>query len=127
MDLKILLDKLDSIEYPIGLGGCRAKKLNYECCDYNIIIFDQKDIPDSVMQIDDEFVRLHHADLNESRVEILGQYQNLEIISDPKWELKIFLSKIKEKKESILQLRRINLSHITKINNLKGIALDRAL
>jgi len=103
MDYKILLEKLPSTEYPIALGGCRAEKINHNCCDFNLIVFDKKDIPDSIIEIGDQFVRLHHADLNESRIEILSQYSNLEIISDPTWELKIFLSKIKEKKESILQ------------------------
>ncbi len=103
MDYKILLEKLSPAEYPVALGGCRAEKINHNCCDFNVIIFDKKCIPDSIFQIDGEFVRLYHADLNESRIEILNQYHNLEIISDPRWELKIFLSKIKEKKESILQ------------------------
>ena len=103
MDYKILLERLTTAEYPVALGGCRAEKINHNCCDYNLIIFDKKDMPDSIVQVDDEFVRLHHADLNESNIDILSQYHNLEIISDPTWELKIFLSKIKEKKESILQ------------------------
>ena len=103
MNYKILLEKLPSTEYPVALGGCRAEKISHNCCDFNLIVFDKKDIADSIIQIDDEFVRLHHADLNESRIEILSQYHNLEIISDPTWELKIFLSKIKQKKESMLQ------------------------
>ena len=103
MDYKILLEKLPSTEYPIALGGCRAEKINHECCDYNIVIFDLTDDNDSVIEIDDEFVRLHHGSLNESRIEILNQYHNLEILHDPKWDLKIFLSKIKEKRGSILQ------------------------
>ena len=103
MDYKILLEKLPSTEFPVALGGCRAEKINHNCCDFNLIVFDKKDIPDSIIEIGDQFVRLHHADLNESRIEILSQYNNLEIISDPTWELKIFLSKIMQKKESILQ------------------------
>ena len=91
------------MEHPIALGGCRAQKIHYDCCDYNIVIFDNTNNPDSVVQIDNGFVRLHHANLNESRIEILNKYDNLEIISDPKWELKIFLSKINEKKSSISQ------------------------
>jgi hypothetical protein len=102
MDSKILLDNIPSTEYPIALGGCRAENLHHECCDYNIIIFDNSGTCDSIVQIDDEIVRLHHANLNESRIEVLCNYRNLEILSDPKWELKIFLSKIKEKQERIL-------------------------
>jgi len=103
MDYKILLDKLPSSDYPVALGGCRAEKINHSCCDFNIIIFDKKNTHDSVIQIDDEFVRLHHADINESSIEILSKYNNLEIISDPTWELKVFLSKINQKNDSILQ------------------------
>ena len=32
--------ELSLMEYPIALGGCRAQKVHYDCCDYNIIIFD---------------------------------------------------------------------------------------
>jgi len=103
MDFKLFLKELSLMEHPIALGGCRAQKIHYDCCDYNIIIFDNTNNPDSVVQIDNGFVRLHHANLNESRIEILNKYDNLEIISDPKWELKIFLSKINEKKSSVSQ------------------------
>ena len=102
MENKIILDKIPSLEHPVGLGGCRAEKINHVCCDYNVVIFDNTDLDDSIVELENEFVRLHHANLNESRIEVLSQYQNLQIINDPKWELKIFLSKIKEKKESIL-------------------------
>ena len=103
MDYKKILDEFANSDNPIALGGCRAEKINHECCDHNIVIFDQTDDSDSVIEIDDEFVRLHHGSLNESRIEILNQYHNLEILHDPKWDLKIFLSKIKEKRGSILQ------------------------
>jgi hypothetical protein len=101
MNLKLFLDELSSNGHPIALGGCRAEKIHYDYCDYNIVIFDQKDDADSIIQIDDGYIQLHHGNLDETRIEILHNYQNLEVISDPKWELKIFLSKIKEKKESI--------------------------
>ena len=103
MDYKKILDEFANSDNPIALGGCRAEKINHKCCDHNIVIFDQTDDNDSVIEIDDEFVRLHHGSLNESRIEILNQYHNLEILHDPKWDLKIFLSKIKEKRGSILQ------------------------
>tara|TARA_B100000029_G_scaffold469619_1_gene507631 strand:- start:89 stop:976 length:888 start_codon:yes stop_codon:yes gene_type:complete len=102
MDFKKILDNI-STDFPIALTGCRAENIHHVCCDYNIIVFDQTHDNDSVIEIDNEFVRLHHGDLNETRIEFLNKYQNLEILSDPKWELKIFLSKIKEKKDSILR------------------------
>ena len=85
MENKIILDKIPSLEHPVGLGGCRAEKINHVCCDYNVVIFDNTDLDDSIVELENEFVRLHHANLNESRIEVLSQYQNLQIINDPKW------------------------------------------
>ena len=40
MDYKKILDEFANSDNPIALGGCRAEKINHECCDYNIVIFD---------------------------------------------------------------------------------------
>ena len=42
---------------------------------------------------------IYHGILSETNPESLIHYQNLEIIQDPEWELKMFVSKIKEKKD----------------------------
>ena len=59
MENKIILDKIPSLEHPVGLGGCRAEKINHVCCDYNVVIFDNTDLDDSIVELENEFVRLH--------------------------------------------------------------------
>ena len=51
MENKIILDKIPSLEHPVGLGGCRAEKINHVCCDYNVVIFDNTDLDLSLIHI----------------------------------------------------------------------------
>ena len=53
------------------------------------------------MDFGNEVVRLHHGSLKETNTKTLTQYTNLQILWDEKWDLKIFLSQIAEKKEKI--------------------------
>jgi hypothetical protein len=101
MDTQKFLEKFSLTEFPIALGGCRNDGNSFDSCEYDITIFDNKDENDSIMDFGDEIVRLHHGSMQETRPEILTQYNNLQILWDEKWELKIFLSQISEKKEKI--------------------------
>ncbi len=101
MDTKKFLEKFPSTEFPIALGGCRNDENSYDSCEYDITVFDEKHENDSIMDFGNEIVRLHHGSMHETRPEILTQYSNLQILWDEKWELKIFLSQISEKKEKI--------------------------
>ena len=101
MDTQKFLEKFSLTQFPIALGGCRNDKNSFDSCEYDITIFDNKDENDSIMDFGDEIVRLHHGSMQETRQEILTQYNNLQILWDEKWELKIFLSQISEKKEKI--------------------------
>ena len=89
--------------YPVGLGGCHAEQTNLDCCVHDITIFDQSDIPESVIEKDSQFFKIHHCTLTENRVEILIQLHHMQILYDEQWELKMFLAKIREKHESILK------------------------
>ena len=103
MDTKKFLEKFSFTQFPIALGGCRNEGNSYDCCEYDITVFDEKNENDSIMDFGNENVRLHHGSMKESRAEILTQYNNLQILWDEKWELKIFLSQISEKKEKIFK------------------------
>ncbi len=103
MDYKKILEDFSLTKFPVALGGCRKEGNNFECCEYNITVFDEKNKKDRIIEIGNEFVKIHHGSLEESRHEILAQYDNLEILNDEQWELRIFLSKIKEKKEKIFK------------------------
>ena len=98
-----MLRILPSTTYPVGLGGCHAEQTNLDCCVHDITIFDQSDIPESVIEKDSQFFKIHHCTLTENRVEILIQLHHMQILYDEQWELKMFLAKIREKHESILK------------------------
>ncbi len=103
MDYKKILEDFSLTKFPVALGGCRKEGNNFECCENNITVFDEENEKDRIIEIGNEFVKIHHGSLEESRHEILAQYDNLEILNDEQWELRIFLSKIKEKKEKIFK------------------------
>lgn len=103
MDYKKFLENFSLTNFPSGLGGCRIKGNSFECCEYNITVFDEKKEDDSIIKFENEIIKLHHGSLKESRNEILAQYVNLEILWDEKWELRTFLSNLREKKEKIFQ------------------------
>ena len=87
--------------YPVGLGGCYAQQVNYDCCIYDITIFDNKDECELIIEKDCKYFKIHHATLSENRVEFLIQFQNMHILYDEQWELQMFLARINEKRELI--------------------------
>ena len=103
MDYKKILEDFSLTKFPVALGGCRKEGNNFGCCEYNITVFDEKNEKDRMIEVGNEFVKINHESLEESKHEILAQYDNLEILNDEQWELRIFLSKIKEKKEKIFK------------------------
>ena len=42
MDVKNFLEKFSLTNFPVGLGGCKNTEHSYDCCEYNITIFDGK-------------------------------------------------------------------------------------
>ena len=96
-----ILEIIPSTEFPIGLGGCHADQTNFDCCVYDITIFDHTGEPESIIEKNNKFFKIHHCGLNENRVEILIQLQNMQILSDDQWELQMFLAKINEKLDLI--------------------------
>lgn len=100
MDLKSLTEKFSISNFPTALGGCRSNGMNFECCEYNVTIFDDKK-GESVHEIDGNLIKLHHGSLSETNPAILRQFENMQIISDEQWKLRMFLAKIKEKQVKI--------------------------
>ena len=101
MDAKKLLEKIGVKDYPIGMGGCRSNGHGYDCCEYDITIFDGKKQKESILEYNKVFYQIHHGSLTETSPDILLQYHNMTILHDEQWELRMLLSKIKEKKEQI--------------------------
>jgi hypothetical protein len=101
VDVQKIPELLSLSEHPVGFGGCRNNKYDLDCCEYNISVFDDKS-GESVHDLSGNLIKLHHCSLSESNVSILTQLENLTILYDDQWKLRMFLAKIKEKKEKIL-------------------------
>ena len=101
MDLGKITEKLNLSDFPVGLGGCRISEHSFDTCGYDVVVFDEKDEPNEILSIDDEIVVLHHGTFSENNSKKLLQYDGLQIIQDDSWELRMFLSKIKEKRLSL--------------------------
>jgi hypothetical protein len=95
-----IVGKLSLSNNVVGLGGCKVHNTTLDCCEYNITIFDGKK-QDEVKSIDDTIIQIHHGVIDESDPDILQKYHSMNILSDPQWELRTLLAKIKEKQEKI--------------------------
>jgi len=101
VDTKKLLETLSLTKYPVALGGCRNDEKSFDCCEYDITVFDDTKENDSVTEFENDTIRIHHGTMHETRLDILTQYTAMKVLWDEKWDLKIFLSQVLEKKEKI--------------------------
>ena len=99
MNLDEIIKIIGQNNSPIALGGYDADDFDIDCNIHNLVLFDGKDISDEILTHESKTLKISHGTLSETNPESLIHYQNLEIIQDPEWELKMFVSKIKEKKD----------------------------
>ena len=99
MNLDEIIKIIGQNNSPIALGGYDADDFDIDCNIHNLVLFDGKNISDEIITHESKTLKISHGTLSETNPESLIHYQNLEIIQDPEWELKMFLSKIKEKKD----------------------------
>ena len=98
MNYEDLIKEKSWSDYPIGLSGCRTSDTFFDSCDYDFTIFDDTSQNNEIIQFQNNFINVHHSSFSESESKKLVQYDNMQIIHDESWELRIFLSKIKEKR-----------------------------
>lgn len=101
MQTKDIVDKLSLSNSAVGLGGCKAHKTTLDCCEYDITIFDDSTQKNEIKTIEDNIIQIHHGKISETNQDILQKYENMEILSDPKWELQTLLANLKEKQQKI--------------------------
>lgn len=101
MDAKKILKEQGISDFPVGLGGCRVSDNYFDSCSFDLIVFDGKSESEKIIQSEDEFIVIHHASLSETMSKKLLQYDKLQIIQDDSWELKMLLSKIDKKRDSL--------------------------
>ena len=100
MEYKKILENLSIENHPVGIGGCKSQGPSYDCCEYDITVFDGKK-EESFLEHDGNFYHIYHGTLEETSPDILLQYDGMTILVDEQWELRMLLSKIKEKKQQI--------------------------
>ncbi|QUC64019.1 hypothetical protein NsoK4_06055 [Nitrosopumilus sp. K4] len=103
MDWKKVILQEGLADFPVGLGGCRVTDTSFDLCDYDISVFDDKTESDKIVTFDDKLVHIHHSSLKETKSEILVQYDQMKILQDDSWELRMFLSKIQEKRDALFK------------------------
>ena len=104
LEAKNILEKLSIENCPVGMGGCKSQEPSYDCCEYDITVFDDKKQKESFLESDGVFYHIYHGTLQETSPDILLQYDGMTILLDEQWELRMLLSKIKEKKEQIFNV-----------------------
>jgi len=83
------------------MGGCKSQGHSYDCCEYDITIFDGKEQKEYFLESNKTFYHIYHGTLQETSPSILLQYYGMTILLDEQWELRILFSKFKEKIEQI--------------------------
>ncbi len=106
MDFKKFIQHRELSDFPIGLGGCRTNEYFFDSCDYDLIVFDENQLNNEIISFEGNLVTIHHASLSETNTKKLLQYDNLNILQDDSWNLKIFLSK-SLKMQIILMLTKL--------------------
>lgn len=101
MDFQTIPHKLGLSDFPIALGGCKVSENSFDSCVYDVVIFDDKDTPNEIKSLDGDVFVVHHGTFSETNSKKLLQYADLQILKDDSWELRMFLSKIKEKQKSL--------------------------
>lgn len=97
MDKERLVSFLENNNSPSGLGGCHIDKTSYDVCEYDITVFDGIK-PTTIIKTQNHFLKIHHGSFDEQDARTLVQYDAMEILEDPSWELRMFLAKVNQKK-----------------------------
>ena len=82
MDLKKFVEEQSLTNFPVGLGGCRVTNSFFDSCDYDIIVFDDKSESDKIIFYDENFIKIHHGSLKETKSDALVKYDGMQIIHD---------------------------------------------
>tara|TARA_B100000674_G_C37734778_1_gene866000 strand:- start:25 stop:900 length:876 start_codon:yes stop_codon:yes gene_type:complete len=101
MNLDEIVKIIGPNDSPIALGGYNSDDFDIDCNIYNLVVFDGKDTPDEIIPHESKILKISHGNLSETNPESLICYENVKILQDPEWELKMLISKIQEKKNQL--------------------------
>lgn len=119
MDVKQIPSILSLSDFSVGLGGCRNDGTHFKCCEYDVTVLDGQS-GESVHHIGDDIVKVYHRSFDDFNGDALHHLQDMNVINDGQWKLRMLLSKVKEKKE------QISLSHARSCLVDAGIFANKA-
>ena len=105
VDAHKFLNELNDKNNPVGLAGCEV--LGYDTfensCAYDMVIFDNHGKSDGrqLVRYASDYVVMRHASLSESDLGRLLQYDMMQVLRDPSWDLRILLQKIAAKRKDL--------------------------
>ena len=94
MNLDEIIKIIGPTNSPIAIGGYNSDDFDTDCNIYNLVLFDGKSTSDEIINHESKILKISHGNLSETSPENLIHYENLKIIQDPEWELKMLVSKI---------------------------------
>jgi len=93
-----ILEIIGPNKFPIAFGGYNFDNFDNDCEIYNLVIFDGKDTSDEIITHGSSIIKISHGNLSQNNSEYLVHYENLKIVQDEQWELKMLISKIHGKR-----------------------------
>ena len=119
MDVKQIPNLLSLADFSVGFGGCRNDGTHFKCCEYDVTVLDGQS-GESVHRIGDDLVKVYHCSFDDFNGDALHHLQDMSVIHDSQWKLRMLLSNAKEKKE------QISLSHARSCLVDAGIFANKA-
>lgn len=101
MDISELSEKLD-YDAPLALGGCRCTKTSFECCEYNVIVFDEARSCEQ-MRIGDSIVLVRHDSIDMPTFGTFAHIPHLRVIRDESWSIGPKISAIVKKQDDVFK------------------------
>ena len=101
MNQNEILKFLGETNSSIAIGWYNSDSFDNDCQIYNLVVFDGKNISDTITKHESKTIKTSHGNLSERNSETLLSYENLQIIHDEQWELKTLISKIQETKNTL--------------------------
>ena len=100
----------------IVLSGCRALGINYDCCEYNLVVFnDSKEL--SIVIDDDKCIEVHK--LSNDKLKRGMQLYNSKVIQDPRWIIQNMIDSIDYNKIFRYYARIMLINSMIDANNAK--------
>lgn len=101
MDDSWIVEGLD-YEAPIALGGCRCSDASFECCEYNVTVFDGERKREE-MKMGDKVVLVRHDSIDAPEFGTFAHMVNMKVLKDDSWVIGPRISDMLKRKEQLFR------------------------